>query len=378
MKKIKVLQFPIANSFGGITHYALNNWKWIDKERFQVDFATMSKKLDFDKEILETGSKIHYISCYAEQDREKFVLEFEQILKNGYDVVHLHTKQWKSFVAEELCVKYNVPKIIVHSHSTGVDTLDPVLRLKEEQMHETIKSSFNRSLATDFWACSQQAAEFLFGNCIPSDEIRIMKNAIEVDKFKYNQERRDDYRKKYKLEKDYVIGSVGRFVYQKNHEFLFKVFFETAKIIPNVKLLLIGDGELLPEMKKKAMESGVGDKIIFLGKRQDVENWYQVMDIFCLPSRFEGLGIAFIEAQAAGLPCIGSDCVPSEVRMSDNMHLIPFEIKLWIDLILSYAGVNKRYDIKRIEEKGYDIRKQIRCVEEGYMENAFNIPEGKG
>ena len=112
MKKIKILQFPIANSYGGITHYALENWKWMNKEQFQVDFATV------------TGSKIHYISCYAEENREQFIKEVNQILDQGYDVVHLHTKQWKSFLVEQICEERGVPRIIVHSHSTRCDAND--------------------------------------------------------------------------------------------------------------------------------------------------------------------------------------------------------------------------------------------------------------
>jgi hypothetical protein len=131
MRKIKILQFPIANSNGGITHYAMENWKWMDKERFQCDFATMSKKLDFADEVLATGSNIYYISCYAEENREQFIKEFNEILDNGYDVVHLHTKQWKSFLVEELCRQHRVSKVIVHSHSSEIEVTDVAQREKE-------------------------------------------------------------------------------------------------------------------------------------------------------------------------------------------------------------------------------------------------------
>lgn len=113
MRKIKILQFPIANSKGGITQYILQNWKFIDKAKFEFDFATMSKSLDFENELKKTGSKIYYISCYAEDNKEKFVREFTEILSNGnYDIVHLHTKQWKSFLVERIAKEAGIKKLL--------------------------------------------------------------------------------------------------------------------------------------------------------------------------------------------------------------------------------------------------------------------------
>lgn len=366
MKKIKILQFPIANSNGGITHYALNNWKWMNKDIFQCDFATMSKRLDFEDEILEMGSKIHYISCYAEVNKEQFRKEVHKILTNGYDVVHLHTKQWKSFEMEELCVECGVPKIIVHSHSTGIDTLDSKKRHFETRLHEETKGKFNTSLATDFWACSQLAADFLFGEQIPKDRIKIMHNAIDINKFIYNEEIRNQYRKKYNLEDNFVLGNVARFVYQKNHEFLIDVFAEVIKVIPNAKLILLGDGELKQKIKNKVAKLNITDKVLFLGKRDDVNNWYQAMDIFCLPSRFEGLGIVLVEAQAAGLPCVISDTIPEEVLIANNVYQLRQSHELWKKKIVESRNTARRDNALELKKRGYDIQMQIKYIEKEY------------
>lgn len=366
MKKIKVLQFPIANSFGGITHYALENWKWMDKDKFQCDFATMSTKLDFENEILEMGSKIHYISCYAEENREQFIKEFNSILDEKYDVVHLHTKQWKSFLVEELCKAKGVKKVIVHAHSSGIDTFDEAKRAFELQLHECVKKEFSVEMATDFWACSEMAADFLFKGQIPKEQIKLMPNAIEIDKYVYNEEMRNELRKNLGLEDSFVIGHVGRFVYQKNHDFLIDVFEETVKKLPTAKLLLLGEGELCEEIRKKVRKLGLDDKVIFMGKKNDVQLWYQVMDVFLLPSRFEGLPIALIEAQAAGLPCIGSDSISKEVKVTKNVCFLPFAKMKWVEQILNY--VNKgRSDIQGLREAGYDIKSQIKYIEQEYM-----------
>lgn len=367
MKKIKILQFPIANSFGGITHYALENWKWMDKNRFQCDFATMSKKIDFAEGILSTGSKIHYISCYAEENEEMFIQEFNKILDEGYDVVHLHTKQWKSFLVEKLCKEHRVPKVIVHAHSTGIDTLDQEKRRFEELQHEQVKREFDETYATDFWACSKPAANFLFGDRIPANRIRIMPNAIEIDRYMYNEEVRRNARKQLNLEDSLVIGHVGRFVYQKNHEFLIDVFAKIAQKIPQAKLLLIGDGELCDEIKRKISRFNLENRVIFMGKREDVYVWYQAMDMFLLPSRFEGLGIVLVEAQAAGLPCICSDHVPQEILLSDNICLLSLNEKEWMEQVMNYMKRKRNTNINSIKEAGYDIKWQIQYIEQEYM-----------
>lgn len=368
MKKIKILQFPIANSFGGITHYALNNWKWMNKDIFQCDFATMSKKIDFADEILASGSNIHYISCYAEENEEQFRKDVCKILEEGYDVVHLHTKQWKSFIMEELCKECGIPKVIVHSHSTGIDTLDPIKRKIETELHEKTKMKFNTSLATDFWACSRLAADFLFGKQIPKEKIRIMNNAIDIDKFEYNESIRKQYRHKYNLENCFVIGNIARFVYQKNHEFLIEVFAELEKLIPESRLLLIGDGELRDDIEDKVKKLGIEKKVIFLGKIKDVNNWYQAMDVFCLPSRFEGLPITVVEAQAAGLPCVISDTITDEVQIEQSVSLVAAnDIKQYVNILEKIAKQSpQRYSNNNVKEK-YNSKKCIAQIEQEYM-----------
>lgn len=366
MKKIRILQFPIANSKGGITHYALDNWKWMDKSKFQCDFATMSKYLDYEYEIRAMGSKVFYLSCYAEDDKEKFIREFDKILDGGYDVVHLHTKQWKSFLVEDLCKRHHISRVIVHAHSSGIDTLDPIKRKNEEQLHVEVKGRFNAYMATDFWACSQTAANFLYGEQISKEKIKIMPNAIEIDRFVYNEKVRSKYRREYGLKNCFVIGHVGRFVYQKNHEFLIDVFYEVAKQIENVKLVLLGEGKLLLQIKKKVRDLNLENKVLFLGKRDDIHNWYQAIDVFCLPSRFEGLPISMIEAQASGVPSIGSDCITKEVQIGNNVSLIPLTIHDWVTQILKCMDEDRQDNKKKLTIAGYDINKQIKIIEEEY------------
>lgn len=366
--KIKILQFPIANSFGGITQYALNNWKWLDKRIFECDFATMSKSLFFAPELEKTGSHIHYISCYAEQDRELFIKEFSHILVNGYDVVHLHTKQWKGFLVEELCRECGVKKVIVHSHSSRCDNNDDALRVKETEEHYKIRKLFNESLATDFWACSKLAADWLFGESIPKSKIKIMNNAIETDKFVFNSDMREKLREKYNLKNKIVLGNVGRLVYQKNQSFLLDVFAQICKKRNDCILILIGEGDLEARLRRLTEVLNVSSKVLFLGKKANVNEFYNMMDLFLLPSNFEGLPITLVEAQAAGLKCIASNAITKEVALSENISYLPLEKEIWVEQITKIISEQyERINMKEfIMQKGFDIAKQIKIIESEY------------
>ena len=369
MSKVRVFQFPFASANSGKKHYVMNNWKWIDKDRFYFDFATVRKHLDFENEIFETGAGVKYISCTAENDRNRFIEELSEIFYGNYDVVHLHTSFWKSFLVEQIAIDCKIPKIIVHSHSTRIDLVDDAKRIEAEKIHNIRKAEFNPSLATDLCACSKAAADWLFGEHIPRENIRIMKNAIDADKFIYNKDVRERYRSELGLDGCFVIGHVGRFSYTKNHEFLLNVFAETANKIPDARLLLIGDGPLKDDIEKQAEMLRIRDKVILTGARDDVNDLLQAMDVFCLPSRFEGLGIVLVEALCAGLKCIASDVVPEEINISDNICFLPLSLIEWTNRI---ADISKGYDRRNmhdiITDAGYNIRYQIKEVEKLYLE----------
>lgn len=369
MKKIKVLQMPVANARGGVTHYVLQNWKYIDRSKFQFDFMTMEKYLDFADDLEAEGCKIHYISARSYENREVFVKQICRALDEGYDAIHLHTSQWTGFLIEEIAIKKNCPKIIVHAHNAGVVNEDISGKYKEMIVeHYKLRDEFNESLATHFLACSTKAADWLFGEQIPRDRIHIMKNAIEVEQFDFRSEVRNTLRRELGLEGCTVFGHVGRFAYQKNHEFLLKLFARISGDIKNARLLLVGVGPRLEEMQQLACSLNVEDKILFLGKRNDVNQLMQAMDAFLLPSRFEGLGIVLVEAQAAGVPCCVSDQVPTEVDLTGNISFLPLDIDAWHDKIISdYKNPKPRRGFaSEVADAGYSIQKQILELEKVY------------
>ncbi|UYZ34258.1 glycosyltransferase [Clostridium beijerinckii] len=368
MKKIKVLQFPIGNARGGITQYALENWKFIDKSRFQFDFATRSKTLDFADELIDQGCKIHYLSCSSEENETQFIKEINQILREEYDVIHLHTSFWKGYLVEKLAMESKCPMVIIHSHSTMADGIDEKQRNEYVSKHNFYKDNLPIEYATDFCACSKLAANWLFGKQIPKQRINILKNAIDVSKYSFSSETRQAYREKLELDGCFVLGHIGRFVYPKNHEMLIEIFRNVYNEMPNARLMLIGEGELKDTISKKVKKYNLEDVVLFMGKRADVPQLLQAMDVFLLPSQFEGLGLVLIEAQVAGLKCLASTNVPKEAQITPNMEYVQDSVSDWVDGILKLTNGYERVKCDElIKKSGYDLREQIKILEKLYM-----------
>lgn len=372
MKKIKILHFPIGSMGGGRTKYALRIWEYIDKERFQCDFATMSRKLDYAQELEKQGCKVHYISTYSEIDAKKFEEEINKILDEGYDVLHLHTSQWRGFDIEKIAKKRKVPKVIIHAHNTDVSDVRVIPGTTREDvraLHYQWREKLTADIATDFWACSRNAAKWLYGDIIPGEIVKIMPNAIELDKFYYNEMTRINYRRKMGLTDKYVVGMIARFQYQKNHEFAISFFEKLACCTSDAILLLIGTGDLEVEIRRLVKEKDLGKKVYFLGLRRDVPELLQAMDLLILPSRFEGLGYVIVEAQAVGLKCIVSDIVPEEVKLTDNIQMLSLDEDLWVKEAAKWHEGYERFDTrKQLAEKGYDIREHIKKIEALYSD----------
>lgn len=367
MKKIKVLHLPITNSGSGVSQYILQNWEFIDKRRFQFDFATRSKSLDFAGDLTAQGCKIHYLSCSAEENELQFIKEMHQILDEDYDVIHLHTSFWKGFLVEKLAIERNCPIVIVHSHSTMVDLLDEQQRKESMEKHHYYRNTLPLEYGTHFSACSKLAAEWLFGEQIPRQRIQILKNAINVPKYSFSSEIREAYRERLGLNGCFVLGHTGRFVYQKNHGMLIEIFREVYQKLPHARLMLIGGGELETNIREQVKEYGLEHAVLFLGKRTDVPQLLQAMDTFALPSHFEGLPIVLIEAQAAGLKCLASRSISREVKITPNLEFVSNSVSDWVQCILKVEnGYERLQNDHLIAQAGYNLKRQIKVIERLY------------
>ena len=221
--------------------------------------------------------------------------------------------------------------------------------------------------ATDVWSCSTLAAEWLFGKSIPQKKIQILRNAIDVKKYRFNPEKRQEIRAFLNLENRIVIGNVGRYSYQKNQKFLIKAFAQAHAKTPSLFLLCLGEGELLEYLRSLVNKFGIEDNTLFMEWQENVEDYLQGMDLFCLPSRFEGLPISVIEAQTAGVKCLISDNVTKEVKITDLVKFLPLSETEWVEELAGCRiDVDRHRQDENIAKAGYDIQRAAKRLEALY------------
>ena len=281
-----------------------------------------------------------------------------------YDIAHIHSGSVSVLAyAAKAATKAGVKKVIVHSHSTGIRSLK----------HFCVKTLYGQVIkynATDFLACSYQAGEMKYPASVLKKKLVIINNGIQIDAYKRNDEIRAKQRALLGISQEtYVIGHVGRFTYQKNHKYLVEVFYQINQQIPNSCLLLVGEGELMEETKKQVNDLHLEQSVIFTGSVDNVQDYYQAMDVFLFPSNFEGLGYVLLEAQAVGLPCIASKAVPEDVILSETAEIIDLaEKKKWVQEAIEYRNVECVNNNEVIRNAGFDINHTIAQINDIYSD----------
>ena len=367
-KKIKVLHMTPPDVNNGVYRYIFNHMRYMDMEKYEFAFLTKgAEELRRTEEYRKYGFRVHMLHNRQRDNREGLRSEIIRALHQGYDAIHLHTSSWRGFLIEQIAMEMGIRKVIVHSHSTGIDVADRAEREKQRKEHEGYKKQFTMEYATDVCACSKLAADWLFGPGIPKEQIRILPNAIDVGKYRFCPEIRERTRGRLNLENRIVVGNVGRYSYQKNQEFLIRAFADAYAANNALFLLCVGEGELLQRLRGLIEELGMEKSTLCMEWREDVEDYLQAMDVFCLPSRFEGLPISAVEAQAAGLKCLVSDNVTREVKITDLVKFLPLEKECWAEELAGCRmdRYRSRQDDK-IAGSGYDIRIAAKRLGEFY------------
>lgn len=365
MKIIKVAQVIGKWVGAGAENVVLNYYKFIDKSKFKFDFICESDSTNIPFETInKLGGKVILVSPY--ENTSKYINDLTEVFKKGkYDIVHSHTNAL-SYLSLKAAKKAKIGVRIAHSHNSSI-------KLEQGQLLKNIYKILLKQNATHYFACNEVSGKFLFGEKdYNSGKVFVISNAIEVDKFKYNKKSRIKKRKEMDIEQDeLVLGHVGRFVSQKNHEFILDLFKSIHDKEPNTKLLLCGQGPLMTEIRDKAYGMGIYDDIKFLGQVNDIEKYYQAMDVFVLPSFYEGYPLTLVEAQAAGLVCVASTDVGEGSILLDSTSLISLSspIRIWKKQILDSLKDFKRVDTSNIiKEKGYDIEVEVKKLEDKYIE----------
>ena len=195
-----------------------------------------------------------------------------------------------------------------------------------------------RRYATLLLGCSEKACRYVFGDAAMRDaRCHVLPDGINCDRFAFRAEVRSEMRAAYGLDGRFVVGHVGHFTAAKNHEKILRVFAALCRRRQDAALLLVGDGELEADVRRMAQELEIADRVVFAGAMQDVERAYQAMDVFLFPSRYEGFGMAVVEAQASGLACVASDVVPEETNASGRVTYLPLRAPdtVWAEAVLS-------------------------------------------
>ena len=354
---------------GGVEAVTINYYRNIDKNKVQLDFICDEDSTNIPYEEIERmGGKVIIIPSYSKPF--KYHKELKRVLKEGnYKIIHsnINTLSVFSLFAAKCA---GVPVRIAHSHSTTNK------KEKKKNLMKQILRPFSKVFATDYMCCSELAGRWLFGNKeYDKGNVYLLNNAIDLDKFKYNESLRKKKRKELGIKDDaLVIGHIGRFVAQKNHDYLIDIFNEIHKKNNNSILLLAGQGLLMEDIKNKVKELNLDDNVKFLGQRNDANELYQAFDVFLLPSLYEGLPVVGVEAQAAGLLCYLSDDMTKETKVLDitkfmSLNNTPEE---WANNILDDVKKYKRIDTsKEMTAKNFNIKEEAKKLEEYYL-NLYN------
>lgn len=329
---MKILYFTPSIGNGGVEKMM---YEWISRLRSKgVDFDIVCNEVLSEKyySIFEKiVGNIYVMNSHQLRLDKKIPILIRILRKGNYDIFHVHS--CFSFDAWMLAVaKYEGVKArYIHSHNSQV-----IFRLKPTEWLDRISKPFLRFYATDFFACSEEAAVSLLGNIDKiKNKIIIMENGIDVDSYKFNSQKRDNARNKYEFNGYRIIASVGRLSKQKNYLFLIDVFNKCLEKDKNIKLCLIGSGELKDELISKIKKNHLENNVILMGERDDVAEILQGVDVFVLPSLYEGLGISLIEAQCAGVRCIASTNVPDLANVTGNVIYVDLndDIAVWVETI---------------------------------------------
>jgi len=369
-RPIRVLHIVGFMGYGGIETWLMHVWRHIDRAKFQFDFCyTGPTPGAYAPEIESLGGRM--VACpLKKSDPIGFARRFRALLREGgYDIVHSHVHHFSGFVLR-LARREAVPVRIAHCHNTRDGKGSAPSRI----LYHALMKHWIRKYATHGLAASAAAAEALFGPQWQSDSrFRVLHCGIDVEPFRQNVSRAEVRRELGIPEEAPVVGHVGRFMPQKNHAFLLEVAAEVIKLHPDVRFLLVGDGPLRPRMEAKAHNLGIEKKVIFAGARSDVPRlMLGAMDVFLLPSAWEGLPIVLMEAQAAGLRCVASDSVPQEASVVQGavrflaLSASPAEWATTVNQVVEVGDLCRRSALQIMEGSRFTIGSSLEELAELY------------
>lgn len=376
---IRILNVVGRMDRGGIETLIMNVYRHIDRSKVQFDFLAHYGKenADYNAEIKALGGRIYEMPVIKTEEKTYYwkLFEYQSALRKffashpEYHIVHGHMTNTAA-IYMPIAKKYGqVTTCIAHSHLAKTQKSNsPITAIGTDILRIPL-----RYCATDYFACSESAARWLFRQSdIDNNKVKIVQNGIDSKQFDYNEDVRRQMREKYGVSDKTVVGHVGRFYHPKNHSFILDVFCRFHRENPDSVLMLVGDGELRPEMEKKAAELGIGDAVIFAGLQSNVSDFEQAFDLFLMPSLYEGLPVAGIEAQAAGLPVLVSDAITREMNVTGNCEFLPLSapVEEWSKKMKDMLeGFVRTTQAEAILGAGYDIQATADFLQDFYIQH---------
>jgi glycosyltransferase involved in cell wall biosynthesis len=358
----RVLQVFSRMDRGGAESMIMNYYRKIDKTKLQFDFLVhTNERCAFDEEIELLGGRIYHLPKYSIKNHFDYKNKIRTFLYSHpeHKIIHGH---YFTISAIYLKIAKKMDRIcIAHSHTAlnEVSVKHLIFKLLIAPL---------RYLADYKLACSKLAGKWMFGS--NNNKVIILKNAIDVNKFVFDKIVRNNLRKEFKIEDKFVVGHIGRFFHPKNHNFLIQIFQKITLINDDAVLLLVGDGELREQIENKVQKLGLKDKVIFTGVRTDIPELLQAMDVFLLPSFYEGLPVTLVEAQAAGLKVFASDTITTEIAITDNITFLSLQksTEFWAEKINNAnVGYERKGIKKEIIDAGYDVEDSAKWLENFYL-----------
>lgn len=359
MEPMRVLHVVTDMNRGGIETMLMNYHRVLDRSAIQFDYLTHRPyEGDFGEEIHALGGRIYHLpklNPISPQYMSRLDAFFGE--HGEYRIVHSHLNSLSAIILKA-AKRHHVPVRIAHAHTTNwdIDWKYPI---------RTVLRRFIPGYATRLVACSHMAGEKMF----PGKVFIVLHSAIDAAQFSYDEQLRRAAREEFGFRPgNLVLGTVSRFFPQKNPNGVIQIFARVQKRRPDARLLWVGDGDLRAEAQNTIERLGLSDAVTFTGVRPDVCRLLQAMDIFIFPSLYEGLGLAAVEAQAAGLPTFCSDAVPRETGITPLCRFLPLnDIDRWAEEILS-TDLTRSDTRRQIIDAGYDVRGNAQWLQDFYME----------
>lgn len=346
----RILHVVSVLDVGGMESFIMNMYRQIDRTEYQFDFLVHHKRRGvYEQEIEQLGGKVYHTSLMDDFNLVKYCADLNRLFSahSEYRVIHGHLGSPALFYLGA-ALRFGIPGRILHCHTAGFSRSVKGY-IKHFMFH------FSPRYANVRLACSQEAGVYQFG----SQSFEIIPNGIDVSRFRFTQSQRDTTRETLNLKDRFVIGNVGRFIGLKNHRFMVMLLHELRKTIPNVALLFIGVGECENEIRSLVQENKDSDCVFFMGLQKDTAPFYMAMDAFIMPSKFEGLPLAGLEAQCSELPCVFSDRVSTEVKRTEQVTFLPIDdddISQWVSELKSIYDYPVNRNNTHHEVERYDIR----------------------